>query len=486
MEQKLYDAAASLPETELAFENLKVPTRRILPRPIPALALCLVLLLCGGFGTLAFAAEAKVYNDALVFFDTHGLSTEGLTRGELKAVYRDITTKAFTYSKTAQVIGSSLSSEKVDGYEISQAEPTPENVEGLWNRWQTALLFEPDGVHYRCREYYKTDPILGFEVLERSCFEKYDGENFLWSVGFTEFWIEDHIPVSDGVIVWGRTYTWSSTQNTYAWLAKISSDGKILWKKMLNGGFGDEYIAEVLENTDGSYAVFSRGDLECFCLSQYSSDGKELSFRKTEVGNVGIWNAARFGDGYIVQLGNVMQGETARIVKVDREGHITESFSYSGEDAYYYLTDMIEFGGNVYLSAYAVPKLPDESDNAGGRYEIARVLNYLFDNNIWEISSDELTPMVRDNYTALLLICDPKSGTPLEFYSTEGSLGGKLAVSEDGQLLWDVESIVSTHFSPATSAFTIGGSCEVFRYAFGSDGVLLSQEKTGEVTPYHR
>ena len=173
-------------------------------------------------------------------------------------------------------------------------------------------------------------------------------------------------------------------------------------------------------------------------------------------------------------------------MKVDRDGHITESFSYSGEDAYYYLTDMIEFSGNVYLSAYAVPKLPDESDNAGGRYEIAAVLNYLFDNNVWDISSEKLTPMVRDNYTALLLICDPKSGTPLEFYSAEGSLGGKLAVSEDGQLLWDVESIVSTYFSPATSSFTIGGSCEVFRYAFGSDGALLSQEKTGEVTPYHR
>ena len=147
MEQKLYDAAASLPETELAFENLKVPIRRILPRPIPALALCLVLLLCGGFGTLAFAAEAKVYNDALVFFDTHGLSTEGLTRGELKAVYRDITTQAFTYSKTAQVIGSSLSSEKVDGYEISQAEPTPEDVKNLWNRRQAALLFEQEVFH---------------------------------------------------------------------------------------------------------------------------------------------------------------------------------------------------------------------------------------------------------------------------------------------------------------------------------------------------
>ena len=127
-----------------------------------------------------------------------------------------------------------------------------------------------------------------------------------------------------------------------------------------------------------------------------------------------------------------------------------------------------------------------ETGNAGGRYEIADVLDYLFSNNIWEISSEALTPMVRKNYTALLLICDPRSGTPLEFYSVEGSLGGKLAVSEEGALLWDVESIASTFFSPATSSFTIGGSCEVFRYRFGSDGLLLSQENTGETVPYHR
>ena len=100
MEQKLYDAAASLPEPELAFENWKVPTRRSLPRPILAVALCLALLLCLGGGTLAFAAEVKEYNDALVFFDTHGLSTEGLSRGEVKAVYRDITTQSFTFSKS--------------------------------------------------------------------------------------------------------------------------------------------------------------------------------------------------------------------------------------------------------------------------------------------------------------------------------------------------------------------------------------------------
>ena len=54
---------------------------------------------------------------------------------------------------------------------------------------------------------------------------------------------------------------------------------------------------------DGTWAVISRGDLEYLCLSQYDISGNELSFRKTKVGVKGIWNAARLGDGYLVQLG---------------------------------------------------------------------------------------------------------------------------------------------------------------------------------------
>ena len=73
------------------------------------------------------------------FFDENGLSTEGLSREDVKAVYRDITTQCFTYDKTAEVIRRS-----VPGVEISQREPTPEELEELWNsRDLTASPFAP-------------------------------------------------------------------------------------------------------------------------------------------------------------------------------------------------------------------------------------------------------------------------------------------------------------------------------------------------------
>lgn len=481
MEQKLYDAASKLPETCLDFGTIqpapKAKTAGRSWRAVAALAACFVLLISIGFGTYAYAAEIREYNDAVQFFNDYGLSTEGLTRGEIKAVYRDITTKSFTYSKTAEVIEKSLSANQVGGYEILQDDPTPEDIENLWNyknfngRYWVSNQNNDEGVHYESV----------FKDHDKSYIKKYDGDTLIWSISFTGFWIDGYSVVSDGVIAYGGTDTWSG-----AWMAKIDANGNLIWEHMLDNGFEDEYIAAILENADGSYAVISRGDLKYFCLSQYTADGKETHFQKTEVGNYGIWNAARFGDGYIVQLGSYMTNEHARIVKVDHEGNITESFSYSSKDAYYYITDMIEFDGNIYLSAYAVPKLADEDQSAGGRYEIAAVLNYLFDNDILEISSEELTPMVRDNYTAMLLVCDPSVGTPQEFYSVKGSLGGMLSLSDSGTLLWDVESITTTFFSPYTSSFTIDGRSCVFRYTFDDSGMLVRQEKTGEVTLYRR
>lgn len=486
MEQKLYDAASKLPETGLDFHTIhptpKSKSSNRTWRAIASLAACFILLISIGFITV----EAKEYSDAIKFFNEYSLSTDGLSRGEIKAVYRDITTESFTYSKTAEVIASSLSSAQVGGYDIPQDNPTPEDIEDLWNYKNYSGYFiasEQSGIHYRYDAEWKEDELFS---LENSFLEKYDGETLLWRVAISEFVIDGHTVVSDGVIAYGNTVRLSTEQPSYAWMAKIDPNGNLLWKHMLNNGFHHEAIAEILENPDGSYTVIGRGDFTYFCWSQYTSDGKETNFKKTEIGNYGIWNAARLGDGCIIQLGNYVAGENSKIAKVDHEGNVTESFSYGSEDAYYYITDMIEYNGNIYLSAYSVPKLADEDQSAGGRYEIAAVLNFLFDNGIWEISSEELTPMVRDNYTAMLLVCDPTTGTPQEFYSVKGSLGGKLSLSDSGMLLWDVESITTTFFSPATSSFTIGGTSYVFRYTFDAAGELVSQEKTGEVVDYRR
>lgn len=232
-------------------------------------------------------------------------------------------------------------------------------------------------------------------------------------------------------MLWGRSEIFSSSDTSYGWIALVDEEGSIVWQRRLDHGFKNEYVASMLANGDGTWAVISRGDLQYICLSCYDVGGKELSFHKTEVGNYGIRNAARLGDGYIIQFWNQFSGDTALLYKMDREGTLTDSFSYKEDDFDYYITDMVEYEGQVYLSAYAVPKQQDE----GGRHEIAAILDYICskEGGGWDISAEELTPIVRDNYTAMLLICDPEGSAPKTFYSVKGSLGSDLSVNTSGQ-----------------------------------------------------
>ena len=488
MEQKLYDAASKLPEAPLDFQTVRATAKEnrgsSLWHRAAALAACLVLLVTVGVVTV----EAQEYTLAVQFFQEYGLSAEGLTREEVKAVYRDITTRAFTYSKTAEVIADSLTEEQVAGYRISQEEPTPEDIENLWNYknyFGTFLEVEESGIHYQYRTDYIKNSDDEEQVFDNSYLEKYDGDTLLWSVPVDDFSISGYCVVSDGVIAYGKIDYFSHWSYRNAWLAKIDSEGNLLWKSMLSNGFQSEWIEAIVENQDGSYAVISRGD-EYFCLSQYTAAGERTHFQKTEVGNYGFHKAACLGDGYVVQFTSFLSNEYAKIVKVDHAGNITESYTYGSEDCDYYITDMIEFNGSIYLSAYAVPVPADERHSQGMWYEIAGILNYLHDNGIVRISSEELTPLVRENYTAVLLACDPNAGTPQEFYSVDGSLGGSLSVSETGQLLWEVESITTSFYSFQTSAYQIGGTAYVFQYAFDGSGSLVSREKTGEIVNYYR
>ena len=447
-------------------------------------AACFVLIFSLSVGIYAYAKETKEYNTAIEFFNEYALPTEGLSRSEIKKVYQDITTESFSYSKTAEVITRSLSSEQIEGYEILQKNPSPEDVEKLWNYKNS----DNDNVqnedqkkkHYKYWSDYTTDT----REFVKSHFEKYDGEKLLWNVSISDFYVTGYKEISDGVIVYGKTPGFSTGEDSYAWMTKYDIDGNIIWKVRIENGFSVEYISGVFEEKDGGYTIFTRGDHSYFCLSRYTSDGKRVHFKKTDIDDNSFSNITRFGDGYLALFCNKLVEE--KIVKVDRDGNITDSFCYDSEDSYYYVNDMIEFDGKIYLSTYVVPKMPPELEGILAKTELANVTYYLWKNNITEISEEELTPMLRDNYTAMLLVCDPDVGTPQEFYSVKGSIGGALTTDASGNLLWEVESIATSYYSPYTSSYTFGGTCYLYRYVFDDTGSLLRQEETGEITELRR
>ena len=391
-------------------------------------------------------------------------------------MYRDITTRKFTNGKTAEVIRQAVS-----GWEILQEGPTPAELAAVWNDWSIWMgTNTKKGLAFSFDYRERFDESKNLTVLEGSTLKcTMDGE-LKWSTDLDGFFAEGYLHTRDGVLVWGFNETWSSVENSYPWLAFVDAGGKLLWQKHLYHGYQRESVNCAVSDADGTFALMGKAGSN-FCFTRIDADGRELAFRSTSVGNLGVWNAAKLSDGYIVQLGNTTTGDTALLFKVDHEGNMQGNYSYEAEDCVYHITGMAEFAGEVYLSAYAVPVQKD----AGGRDEIANILRYIFDGNRWDIPGEALTPKVRDNYTAVLLVCDPDGGSPRTFWSVKGSLGGALS-AEDGILQWDVESITSTFFSPATSSFTIGGLCSVYRYTFDESGSLIGQTDTGESVPYRR
>lgn len=480
-----FDSEESAAE-ERIYRNVRKKSggKRTLWRKVAAVAACAAVLMGIGAGGWIYAAESREYRAAVEFFAENNLSLEGLSRGEIKAVYRDITTESFSYDKTAVVIAGSIQTHRVEGILLQG------DAENLWNYKNASEILQqseeniPDSREYRIEHTFKLWEEKGFDVLDKSIIVHMDGESELWRTEISAFMATDYVPVTDGILVWGDTDTWSSEQIRHAWLAKISHEGELLWQLEL-GDFFHEYIAAVLENEDGTYAVFSRGNLKTLCFSRIDAQGTRLHIQQTEVGNYGIWRAARLGEGYIVQLGSYMEGEYARIVRVDTEGNLTDSVSYEDDKSVYAIQDMLEYGGNLYLSVYAVPK---GEETAGGSFrdEIAPVLNGLLDRNPQSVDGEQLARAVRERYTAMLLICRPDDGLPLEFYTAKESLGGMLSVSDAGELLWETEYITDVIFSPYTNAYSLSGSTAVTRYTFGADGLLIGQELTGEMGNYWR
>lgn len=62
--------------------------------------------------------------------------------------------------------------------------------------------------------------------------------------------------------------------------------------------------------------------------------GEKIGSVKNEIGNFGIDKAVKLGDEYLVKLWHYETGE--QLIKVQSDGAITESFTYSAEDTRYY------------------------------------------------------------------------------------------------------------------------------------------------------
>ncbi len=459
--------------------KLATPQQRRLP--IRALATALtVVLLAAALGITAAAIEAKAYRDAVNFFASNSLSTEDLSRDEIKAVHRDITSGNFSLAATNSLILREYDT-PIEGQAI-----TPQLLEELWNnRNATAeniLPFKPEKsdytIDYTEWEGVYTDVTVSHRIAG-------------WSVTLEDFIIYDTLETDHGLLLYGYTPDASTTSYKFARTALINHDGSLAWDKHFGHsgrGFERDYLNAAIAEEE-RIVLFGRGDFTTLTVTFLDYAGNQLGYATTPLGGpYGIRDVTRLGEEYLVRVTNESLSDRERILRLDADGIYLDRLSYTLDtDATataMRITDTLEYGGQLYLSGYLYP----DNGKTGTRGEIDHIFEEIFSRDTalpWG-EVDGLVDDLRQTYTAVLLRCDPSTGEPAEFYSVEGAMGDALAVDESGNLTWDTAHFATAIFSPATSAFTVAADCDVLRYTFDEHGNLIRETATGRTIGYTR
>jgi hypothetical protein len=458
-------------------------------------AAALVLFIAAGSVFFAVRAEAKEYNEAMDFFKSNGLSTEGLNRAEIKAIYRDITTKSFTYGKTAEVITNSI-----PGYAVDTDSLSPEDLALIWEKNSGHESSDIYGCSYKIDYRYQT-PEIQADITESivSCVKS---GKVLWETVFPNLSIQQCITVENGTIAFGSTnYDYSADIFPTVYIAQLDNKGAVKWEYKADHGFRFEDGVGVFPKEDGTTAVFTSGfsrqeNAKHLCFLKLDRDGKEYDFTDILHGEYGFNNAAQLGDDYLVQIGEWWNTDTdanARLLKIDSNGNLLGEYSYTADNCRYYITDMIEFGERLYISAYAVPL----KDGASGETylnfdDLHRYLEETYDLAPGSPATHEveITEFIKKHSTAVLLLCDPGSASPQLFYSVKGAAvgNGSLSVNESNELEWSIKSIEYITHHPLLST-TLGirsDNCKSVKYCFNDSGDLLRIIDTGESVHLYR
>ncbi len=472
-------------------------------RRILAAAACTALLLGAGAGAYAYAAAKKDYKNALTFFYENELSTKGLTKNEIKEVYRDFYSHSFTNDLTTDVLLNSRPG-VVRGFEITgdASEWDTTVPDTSLSDYKTPVYYEFERLYTDIDGTYNPQTQAYRQQFTESIFRKYHNSEKVWEISFQDIQIYGYYgdPVDDSkpVLVYGTGSSPNDSKDEIVTLIALDTDGTILWETVQNNTPGSEQIDAVLSNPDGSYTTFGRCAADnkqsgnCLCVNKYSKKGTPLSANTIDINDHIIENVALTESGYLMHLSSYVVTDFARVLKLDFEGNVVGDFSYESEEYDFYIADFCELNDTVYISGYTAPKV-EKKVVAYGRREILMLKSELSGRII--SSHEELLDMFRDNFTAVLLACEPDSGSPKEFYSVAGSLGDEVYVAGDS-VCWFTKDIIDGSYSPqeikmigdvgyVTSQTKLAILCRFYANIFNEDGTFKEQKKLDLMTERH-
>ena len=379
--------------------------------------------------------------------------------------HREILAESVIYSADGEISSKNTETCFVDGYDFPVEEITREDMDSYFEAENNANNTAADRVRY-----FTTD----------GCIKKYIGsinKEPEWSVSLPEGseWSWKTFETAGSVLVYGHESGGSDSYGVC--FMRIDDDGTMLWHRNYGTEFWNEWIWTVIDNEDGSFAIASREGEEYFCLRQCDANGNITSIKKTKIGDYLIYNVFRGENSYYALL-QASHSMRCKLLKTDFEGNVINTFTYDEGEWRYRLTDVYEKDGKLYLSLHTTlkPKIASE-------YKTNLLWKFIYEHDPdfmpfrQDNSHPDVTQYVKDNYTAVLLVCNAEDGSPIRFYSSKESISKGFSFDESGNLNWHVMQIGEVAYYSLSGIRDVYGIGPELCYIFDQRGMFVSSEK---------
>lgn len=446
----------------------------------PVIALCLALvLLAGGFSGFAIWTDAKEYREAVAFFEEYNLPLEGLSRSDIKAVYKDIILKTFSYEKTLEI----LNTFSLELYSIELGTKSKEELEALWNYRNSLTLnsLKKTGIHYKTEQ---SDEVLGFAY--KQIIKKYDGEKLLWSRTIEHYVLPaNFIETPSGTVLFGTAI---ELYQDFGIVIMFDENGNVLWEKS-DDEMGSRLTAGVLDNNEiavfGIIPQYEINNNKCiFIYRKYDLKGNLVQKNERQMNiYTTVSAAALINDYYLLKFGS---RDDIQLISVSKQGEFINKFSYFQDGKEYYIVDIYSYNNKIYLSTI-LPNI----DKAVFDKDLGDLMTEYFDAwkdgevNMPESYNKRLRDLFIRQYTAVLLICDEK-GNIETAYSVTNARGGSFSVSTYNLLQWQViriDDVKNAH--PAISSRSFDITATDFRFEFNENGQMVKKTEIGFIPLFY-
>ena len=463
--------------------NYKKNTRKIYFPKIAFVSIVLIMFISIiGLSTYAIKVEAQEYQNAVDFFETNELSLDGLTRYEIKEIYKDITTNKFEYKKTGEVIVESIKN-KIPGYSIEINSVSSNELISVWELWDSLRKQDENpiiGVYYDYDSYIVENDNHTLDCT-KYIFTKYEDGKECWNLDIY-YRIDGYIEKDNYLLVYGNQLFYYSTEyGEKTFITKVSTDGKIIWQQEFDDSIR---IYDISLNSNDSITAFINKSRQFTYLKIYNlnPDGVIIDCAENYFQDYQVENVVKLEDYYLVYLKD--RNLNTKFAKVNFDGSLEYEITYHDEKYRYFFIDMIEFNGEVYLSAYALPYFDDTIYGWGEIKGILDTIRKLAEKHE-TITNEYVLNLFKNHYKAVLFICDNNTSDLKTFYSVDFAIGSNF-ILENNNLIWNVEYFESMMYSPATSSFTFGGVTQVYNYMYDEKGHFVGINKTDELRVFRR